>query len=148
MTPVNRAVKRRRAGNVTGMNLDERCPCHSGDPFGACCGRYLAGAGGAPAPTAQALMRSRYTAFALGDVAHLLDTWHPSTRPGSLDLEPDRRWLHLSVESCSGGGPFDSDGTVCFAAVYRAPGGRGELHERSRFVRENGRWYYVDGDVG
>ena len=148
MTPVHRAVKSRRVGNVTGMNLDERCPCRSGDPFGECCGRYLAGSGGAPAPSAQALMRGRYTAFALGDVAHLLDTWHPSTRPEALELDADRNWLHLTVESCSGGGPFDTAGTVRFSAVYRTREGRGRLEELSRFVREGGRWYYVDGDVG
>ena len=93
-------------------------------------------------------MRSRYTAFALGDVAHLLDTWHPSTRPASLDLDPQQRWLHLNVESWSGGGPFDIEGTVGFTAVYRGPDGRGELRELSRFVREDGRWYYVDGAIG
>lgn len=135
-------------GTVTGVNTDERCPCRSGDTLGDCCGRYLASAGGAAAPSAQALMRSRYTAFALGDEEHLLDTWHPSTRPAGLDLDPQRRWLHLTIESCSRGGPFDSDGEVEFTAVYRDPAGRGELRERSRFVREGGRWYYVDGDLG
>lgn len=143
----------RRIGSVSGMDervwlQGSRCPCGSGDTLGACCLRYLAGGGGVPAPTARALMRSRYTAFALGDVAHLLDTWHPSTRPALLDLDPQQRWLHLNVESWSGGGPFDTEGTVGFTAVCRGPDGRGELRELSRFVREDGRWYYVDGAIG
>ncbi|MFT3659906.1 MAG: YchJ family protein [Gordonia sp. (in: high G+C Gram-positive bacteria)] len=126
------------------MTSDQRCPCRSGETLAQCCGRHL---DGAAAPTAQALMRSRYTAFALGDPEYLSDTWHPSTRPSSIELDPEQRWLHLTVESASGGGPFDTDGIVEFTAVYRTPAGRGELRERSRFVREDGRWYYVDGDV-
>jgi len=125
----------------------DRCPCGSGDTLDACCGRYLAGGAGRAAPTAQALMRSRYTAFVLGDTAHLLATWHPDTRPAELELDPQQRWLHLTVESCTAGGPFDAEGTVEFTAIHRGPGGRGELHELSRFVRCDGRWYYVDGDL-
>lgn len=132
---------------VTTLDDAARCPCGSGETLGACCARYLTSRGGAAAPTAQALMRSRYTAFAIGDAAHLLDTWHAGTRPTDIELDPRQRWLHLNVESCSAGGPFDSIGTVQFTAVYRGPEGRDELHELSRFVRENGRWYYVDGDV-
>ncbi len=90
-------------------------------------------------------MRSRYTAFAVGDAEYLLDTWHSSTRPEGLDLDAGRRWLHLSVEATDGGGPFDTAGTVEFTAVYRDQSGRGELREHSRFVREHGRWYYLDG---
>lgn len=92
-------------------------------------------------------MRSRYTAFVLGDVAHLRATWHRGTRPADLELDADRRWLHLAVESTTGGGPFDALGTVGFTAVSRDAGGRQELRELSRFVRESGRWYYVDGDL-
>lgn len=92
-------------------------------------------------------MRSRYTAFVLGDTEHLLATWHPDTRPAELELDPQQRWLHLTVESCTAGGPFDAEGTVEFTAIHRGPGGRGELHELSRFVRCDGRWYYVDGDL-
>ncbi|MFT3715957.1 MAG: YchJ family metal-binding protein [Gordonia sp. (in: high G+C Gram-positive bacteria)] len=129
--------------------LDRTCPCGSGDPCRACCGRYLTGLGeGGAAPTAAALMRSRYTAFALGDVEHPSATWHPSTRPADLHLDDDTRWLHSSVGPTTGGGPFDRAGTVEFTAVFRGPDGRGELREHSRFVKENGRWLYVDGDVG
>lgn len=90
-------------------------------------------------------MRSRYTAYALGDQAHLLATWHPSTRPDNLGPDDDLRWLHLRVDQTSRGGPFDDEGTVAFTAVYRTAQGRGELRELSRFVREDGRWYYLDG---
>ncbi|QGQ18473.1 hypothetical protein GC089_03395 [Cellulomonas sp. JZ18] len=123
-----------------------RCPCGSGDTFGACCGRYLAGA--AAAPTAEALMRSRYTAFATGDAAYLHATWHPRTRPARLDLDDDVRWVRLDVLRTQAGGPFDDAGVVEFVAHHRGAGGRGRLHETSRFVREGGRWSYVDGDVG
>lgn len=93
-------------------------------------------------------MRSRYTAFALGDAEYLLATWHPSKRPASLELDPGLRWLHLGVDEVVGGGPFDDSGIVEFTAVYRSAAGRGEQHERSRFLREHGTWFYVDGNVG
>ncbi|WP_395243353.1 YchJ family protein [Agromyces sp. MMS24-K17] len=124
---------------------DDRCPCGSGDAFGACCGPLL---DGAAAPTAVQLMRSRYTAFAVGDAAYLLATWHPSTRPDDLDLDPGLEWRSLHVLAAERGGPFDADGTVEFVAAWRdADGVRGRLHEVSRFVRVDRRWAYVDGDV-
>ncbi|MDR2997622.1 MAG: hypothetical protein LBU78_05840 [Microbacterium sp.] len=122
-----------------------RCPCSSGDVFGGCCGPIIAGA---PAPTAERLMRSRFTAFAIGDGDHLLRSWHPSTRPGALDLDDATRWLWLEIVETVGGGPFDTEGTVAFVAAYRDGSGRGELRERSRFVRERRNWLYLDGDVG
>lgn len=122
----------------------QRCPCGSGDLFDACCGPVLAGR---PAPTAERLMRSRYTAFAIGDAGYLLRSWHPSTRPTSLDLDPEVRWLRLDILAKVGGGPFDAEGVVEFEAIHRDANGRGVLHERSRFVREHGHWYYVDGDL-
>lgn len=93
-------------------------------------------------------MRSRFTAFALGDVDHLLATWHPSTRPADVDIDPEVRWYRLDVESVTGGGPFDDRGEVAFRAHHRSSGGRGVLSERSRFVRVDGRWLYLDGVVG
>ncbi len=90
-------------------------------------------------------MRSRYSAFSLGDAAYLLRSWHPSTRPAALDLDDDVRWLRLDVLDVERGGPFDTDGVVEFEAVHRDASGRGVLHERSRFVREAGRWFYLDG---
>lgn len=92
-------------------------------------------------------MRSRYTAFALGDADYLLRSWHPATRPAALDLDPGRRWLFLEIRHTTGGGPFDESGTVEFTAHYRDPAGRGQLHEVSRFTRTEGRWSYLDGDI-
>jgi SEC-C motif-containing protein len=128
---------------------DVRCPCGTGEAFGDCCARYLLGMGdGRAAPTAEALMRSRYTAFVVGDVQHLLYTWDASTRPGELRLDPETKWLFLRIDSTRDGGPFDDTGTVEFTAVYRDAAGHGEQHEVSRFVRDDGRWYYVDGELG
>ena len=128
------------------MPTPTRCPCLSGLPYAECCGPLHRGA--RTAPTAEALMRSRYSAFAVGDADYLRATWHPSTRPADLDLDPATRWLRLDVLATSAGGPFDTTGTVEFRATYRDPGdGRGSLHEVSRFVREDGRWSYVDGSV-
>ncbi|QNA92748.1 MULTISPECIES: YchJ family protein [unclassified Microbacterium] len=121
-----------------------RCPCGSGDIFGGCCGPLLQGA---PASTAERLMRSRFTAFGLRDAAHLVRTWHGSTRPRTVDFEPDMEWRRLVILDRHAGGPFDRDGIVEFEAFWRQGTQRGALHERSRFVREDRQWYYVDGDV-
>jgi SEC-C motif domain protein len=96
--------------------------------------------------TAEALMRSRYAAYEAGDTEWLLASWHPSTRPATLDLEPGAKWLGLEVRDHK---VIDSDhAEVEFVARCRVGGGRAvRLHERSRFVREDGRWYYVDGDL-
>jgi SEC-C motif-containing protein len=121
--------------------MDERaCPCGLGDDYGSCCGRLHAGA---PARTAESLMRSRYSAFAVGDAAYLLRTWHPSARPESLTLDPALRWTRLAVLEADGGGLFDVDGTVRFRAVYIREGKRGVLAETSRFVRQDGLWTYL-----
>jgi SEC-C motif-containing protein len=121
------------------------CPCGTGDRFDACCGPILAGE---PAPTAERLMRSRYTAFATGDVDHLARTWHPRTRPADLELVPEQRWVGLRILETSGGGEDDADGVVRFEADWTDGTDRGTLRERSRFTRRGGRWVYVDGDVG
>lgn len=121
---------------------DPRCPCGRPLGFAACCGRYTASA--QPAPDAESLMRSRYSAFVRGDAAHLLATWHTSTRPAALDLEPGVKWLGLEVRAHR---VIDADhAEVEFVARSRLAGRATRLHERSRFVREDGRWYYVDGD--
>lgn len=93
-------------------------------------------------------MRSRYTAFVLGDERYLLETWHPDTRPGKLDLSGDRRWLGLKILATSGGGPEDTLGTVEFVARYKIAGRGYRLHEHSRFERTDGGWRYVDGERG
>ena len=92
-------------------------------------------------------MRSRYTAFVVGDARYLAETWHPGTRPDDLDLDPAQRWRSLEVVAVEGGGPDDLRGTVEFRASWRHGNERGVLHERSRFVRQSGRWWYVDGNV-
>ena len=109
-----------------------------------CCGRYLDHFDTTPAPDAQRLMRSRYSAFVLQRRDYLLATWHTSTRPATLDFELDARWLGLEVRSQR---MLDADhAEVEFVARYRVAGRAVRLHERSRFVREAGRWLYVDGD--
>jgi SEC-C motif-containing protein len=92
-------------------------------------------------------MRSRYSAFVVLDRDYLLRTWHPSTRPADVELDPDMVWRRLDILETTGGGPLDTRGTVEFAARYRHDGERGVQRELSRFVREDKRWYYVDGDV-
>lgn len=123
-----------------------RCPCLSGGVFGDCCGKVHAdrAAGGPGAVTAEALMRSRYSAYSVGNVDYVLDSWHPSTRPSALELDPDLAWRRLDIVDTVAGGPFDDTGIVEFAAHYRLDGDRGVQRERSSFVREGGRWYYVD----
>jgi SEC-C motif-containing protein len=92
-------------------------------------------------------MRSRYSAFVVGDAGYLLRTWHPDTRPADLELDPGMQWRRLDILSTSRGGPLDNTGVVEFAAHYRHDGDRGVQREASRFVREGRRWYYVDGVV-
>jgi SEC-C motif domain protein len=88
-------------------------------------------------------MRSRYSAFAVGDVDYLLATWHPQTRPTVLELHPAQRWYRLDILGRERGGMLDSKGTVEFRAWYKLDGVSGDLHEVSQFVREDGRWLYV-----
>ena len=122
----------------------ELCPCGSGKHYADCCGQYLAGT--ANAPTAEALMRSRYTAFVFQDEDYLRDSWHPDTRPADIDArDADIRWLGLKIKRTEAGGEADDTGTVEFVARYKT-GGRGHrLHETSRFVRHAGRWVYLEG---
>ena len=121
--------------------MDERaCPCGLGDDYESCCGRLH---GGALAATAEQLMRSRYSAFAVGDTAYLLRTWHSSKRPRVLRLDPELRWTRLAVLEAHDGGLFDTAGTVRFRAVYVQDERRGVLAETSRFVREDGHWAYL-----
>ncbi|NTV11988.1 MAG: YchJ family protein [Zoogloea sp.] len=121
----------------------QSCPCDSGKPYAACCGRFHAGE---PAPTPGALMRSRYAAFVLKRGDYLNVTWHPDTRPASLSLDetPAPKWLGLKVMAESSDGDA---GVVEFIARYKVGGRAMKLHETSRFVRLDGRWVYVDGDI-
>jgi SEC-C motif domain protein len=120
------------------------CPCGHPAAYAACCGRYHADE---VAPSAEALMRSRYSAYVMGNAAYLLATWHASTRPASLDLsaEPKAKWLGLEVKRHE---ILDADHAVVeFVARYKVNGRAVRMHETSRFVREGGRWFYVDGEV-
>ena len=119
-----------------------RCPCLSGATYGACCGPFHRGE--TLAPSAERLMRSRYSAYVTGNVRYLLATWHPTTRPRTLDLDASQRWYLLDILHTSRGGMLDDTGTVEFVAKYRFAGRAGEQHENSRFVRERRRWFYVD----
>ena len=114
--------------------------------YAGCCGRYIDL--GEIAPTAEALMRSRYTAYTLGREDYLLATWYHGTRPASLELarEPHRKWLGLEVRRRNE--PLGPDNAVVeFVARYKVNGRAHRLHEISRFVREAGKWLYVDGDI-
>ena len=125
------------------------CPCGRTDARGRarayadCCAPAHTGA--RPAPDAETLMRSRYSAFVRGDVPYLLATWHASTRPASLTLEQEARWLGLEIRQHRMTGADTAE--VEFVARFRVAGRAVRQHELSRFVREAGRWYYVDGDV-
>lgn len=121
------------------------CPCGSGNTLTECCARYVDGH--EPAPTAEALMRSRYTAYTLLREDYLLSTWHPSTRPVSLNLAQDvsSRWLGLEVKRHE---QQDAGHAIVeFVARYKVNGRAYRMHETSRFVREAGYWLYVDGST-
>ena len=122
------------------------CPCGRGTALAHCCGRYLDHFDSCPAPDAEHLMRSRYSAFVLQRRDYLLATWHAAQRPSTLEFEPGAQWLGLDVRRHR---VLDADhAEVEFVARYRVAGKAVRLHERSRFIREGGRWYYVDGADG
>lgn len=126
------------------------CPCGktSGKrplSYEKCCGRYLEDYEHTPAPDAESLMRSRYCAFVLQRAPYLLATWDPAHRPATLDFDQDMKWLGLDVRA---GKTMDADhAEVEFVARSRSAGRGVRLHERSRFVRRDGRWFYVDGEM-
>ncbi|WP_090570431.1 YchJ family protein [Nitrosomonas sp. Nm33] len=121
------------------------CACGSNKKYIDCCGRYLDK--GEITPSAEVLMRSRYTAYTLNREDYLLATWCDSTRPTSLGLasEPNRKWLSLEVRHHE---QFTSDHAIVeFIARYKVSGRAHRLHEISRFMRKAGQWFYVDGDI-
>ncbi|MBP5864686.1 MULTISPECIES: YchJ family protein [Streptomyces] len=138
----------RRSGSRAGSKSAARvpspvpraCPCGLPEAYESCCGRRHSGA--AAAPTAEALMRSRYSAFVVRDEAYLLRSWHPRTRPAAVDFDTTMRWTGLEILDTGDGSAFHSTGTVTFRASFRG----GSLHERSRFERVDGAWVYVDGE--
>lgn len=121
------------------------CPCGSNKKFADCCGRYLEN--NQAAPTAEALMRSRYSAYTLQREEYVLATWHQSTRPSGLDLAEDAstKWLGLEVKRHEQ--QDDDHSIVEFVARYKVNGRANRLHEESRFIREDGRWFYMDGKI-
>ncbi|MEJ2315412.1 MAG: YchJ family metal-binding protein [Gammaproteobacteria bacterium] len=121
------------------------CPCASGLDYESCCGRFIDG--GEKPETAGQLMRSRYTAFTLNDVRYLEKTWHASTRPASIETDDKVRWLGLKIRRVEKGGVDDDDGIVEFVARYKIDGRGHRLHEISRFVKKNGQWLYIDGEL-
>jgi SEC-C motif-containing protein len=127
-----------------GASSGAPCACGSGVPYGECCGPSVED--GVAAPTAEALMRSRYTAYALRREDHVFRTWHPRTRPPDVATDPSLTWTGLTVLATSAGGVDDETGTVEFRATWRAGSQRGELHELSRFERRGRRWVYVEGE--
>jgi SEC-C motif-containing protein len=130
------------------MSLPPTSPCPCGRPltYAGCCGRWHAGPLALQAPSAEDLMRSRYSAFVAGLMDYLRDTWHPDTRPATLEpLPATLRWLGLEVRRHA---QQDADhATVEFVARSKQGGKAERLHETSRFVREGGRWFYVDGEI-
>jgi SEC-C motif domain protein len=121
------------------------CPCGTGKRYGECCAPYH---GGEPAPTAEALMRSRYSAYVVRLGEYLLSTWHPKTRPQTMNFDraDTTRWLGLEIKHHVVTGP--NSATVEFVAVWREGGHRAHrLHEVSQFVRVKDHWLYVNGEI-
>jgi len=133
------------------MTNPETCPCQSGKAFADCCGPYLSGEKAAPTP--EALMRSRYSAFATGNIDYLEESLLPGTR-GDFDREAAAEWARssewtgLHIRSTTGGGEGDTKGDVEFVALFRQNGQDRVHHETGSFEKQDGRWYYVDGVSG
>ena len=128
------------------MAIAPFCPCGSGSALDDCCGSLICGT--RSAATAEMLMRSRYSAYVLGDVDYLAASWHPATRPPVIDLGEPVNWLGLKIVAARDGGSGDSEGTVEFVARYKIAGRAFRLHEISRFVRQADRWTYFSGTPG
>lgn len=132
------------------MKLSQACPCGRGGAskkplaWAACCGRYIDHFETTPAPDAESLMRSRYSAFVLEQAGYLLATWHASHRPASVEFDAGVKWLGLEVRLSQA--LDETHAQVEFIARQKNPGVAAlRLHETSRFVFEGGRWYYVEG---
>ncbi len=146
-----RAQGKKGLTNVaTQLQASAPCPCGRTAAkkllgYGNCCGRYLDDFANTPAPDAESLMRSRYSAFVLGRDDYLRASWHASTCPSDVAADVSTQWLGLEVR---GHQLQDADhATVEFVARYRINGRAVRIHELSRFVREQGRWYYLDGEL-
>ncbi|AQA02231.1 hypothetical protein BVC93_07070 [Mycobacterium sp. MS1601] len=126
------------------MHPTDPCPCGSGEAFGSCCQPIHHGE---LAQTAEALMRSRYSAYAVGNLDYIWATWDPGTRPVGTMPDAVLPWVGLEIVDTVAGGPEDDEGVIEYRAFYRDGEGSSVLHERSRFTRRAGRWFYVDGDL-
>lgn len=127
------------------MNKDENCPCGSKKIFDECCSKYLNDK--EKAETAEQLMRSRYSAYGKENESYLKNTWHPDTRPETIEFDPAIKWTRLRIKNTEKGGANDEEGIVEFIATYKNNGRAFQLHEVSRFVRVYGNWVYLDGDI-
>jgi len=123
----------------------DTCPCGSPTLYAACCGPLHRGRG--LAETAEQLMRSRYAAYAVGELGYVYRTWHPRTRPDDVTGASGMVWTGLEIIDVVDGGPDDETGEVEFRAHFQGTTGPAVMRERSRFERRGGRWVYVDGDV-
>ncbi len=121
-----------------------KCPCGSGNALSDCCLPIIEGE---PAPTAEALMRSRYTAYVREDEGYLLSSWHPRTRPKRIEMVQQQKWLGLKIRHTEQGRPDDAEGIVEFVARFKIAGKGHRLHEISRFERTPDGWKYVDGEI-
>jgi len=120
---------------------NDACPCGSARAYAQCCGPLHAGAA---APDAETLMRSRYSAYVRANEPYLLATWDVTTRPAQIEFDPATRWLGLKVLRHE---PRGEEAMVEFIAKFKVGGGSAQrLHERSRFRRADGRWFYIDGE--
>ena len=127
------------------MTAINQCPCHSGAAFADCCEPLVSGR--RAARTAEALMRSRYTAYVLRNVSYLLASWYPSTRPVTIDPATIPDWCGLQIVRTEKGTEEDTEGVVEFRATALSGERFCQLHEVSRFVQEEGLWFYTDGDL-
>lgn len=126
------------------MSSEKLCPCGSKAPFSKCCSPILEDH--TKAQTAEQLMRSRYTAFTMDDNAYLLTSWARDTRPKEMDTkETPVQWIGLEIESTEMGEKTDDKGSVTFIAHFIATSRLCHLREKSRFIKEDDRWFYVDG---
>jgi len=137
--------------NVMIIN-DSVCPCGTGTKYLHCCGRFVSHSDYLPLArpeTAEDLMRSRYSAYVLDDEAYLIQTWHESTRPErlGLDVNEPARWVGLVIINTKKGKEDDAEGWVEFVAYYKSNGSMMRIHENSHFIKENGQWLYLDGEL-
>lgn len=129
------------------MSIEKYCPCGKDTSIEMCCAQIIENQG--KAKTAEQLMRSRYTAFTLANKAYLMESWAPETRPEEIDVDDEAiQWIGLKIEECQKGGENDKEGSVTFTASFMSSGKLCHLHEKSRFVKHDGLWYYLEGETG